>query len=418
MSLCRYLPTPSDRMGILWSLLCIEDAIVLEYGPAGTTHFSMVLYGRIGVDQHTRLFTTHMSEDDVVMGDVSRLEKAILEIDRCHNAKVIFVVASSISAVIGTDIKGVCSYMQDQVKTKLICFDQGGLKGDFSIGILETYKLLAKELVEKTEEKLPKTYNIIGLSMGQYRAKSDLWEIEQLMQEAFGYCAHAVLCAETESGTIGKTSVERIQNMSGAELNIVLRDEALSAAKILEKKYKTPYVFACPYGYEGTLKFLQEVSKIIGVSINPAMEKRLKEKAMQVKQFARFMTMQNKEMPTTSIISDYERVVGIKAILQELNFQIDTLISIHSVKHIEGKDENVKYITVEKEKIDLLKNMNKQIIFADDISLTIPNDSNLKVCTSAPFVTGTQRAQHMPIVGEKGCDYLLEKVDAYIQTLK
>ena len=30
MSLCRYFPTPSDRMGILWSLLCIEDSVVLE----------------------------------------------------------------------------------------------------------------------------------------------------------------------------------------------------------------------------------------------------------------------------------------------------------------------------------------------------------------------------------------------------
>ncbi len=418
MSLCRYLPTPSDRMGILWCLLCVEDAIVLEYGPAGTTHFSMVLYGRLGVEQGDRLYTTHMSEDDVVMGDVTRLEKAILEVDRCHETKVIFVVASSISAVIGTDIKGVCSYMQDQVKAKLICFDHGGLKGDFSMGILETYKLLAKELAEKTEEKLPKTYNIIGLSMGQYRAKSDLWEIEQLMQEAFGYSDHAVLCADTETRTVGKSSVDRIKNMSGAEINIVLREEGLSAAKILEKKFKTPYVLGCPYGYAGTLEWLKEISKVINVPINPVMEKRLTEKTMQAKQFARFMTMQKDKKPTASIISDYERVIGIKSIVKELNFHIDTLISIHSIKHIDNKDEEVQYLTVEKDKIDLLKKMKKQIIFADDISLTIPDDTNTKVPTSAPFIIGSQRAQHMPIVGEKGCDYLLEKVDAYLQVLK
>lgn len=41
MSLCRYLPVPSDRMGIIWSLLSVKDSIILEYGPAGTTHFSM-----------------------------------------------------------------------------------------------------------------------------------------------------------------------------------------------------------------------------------------------------------------------------------------------------------------------------------------------------------------------------------------
>ena len=34
MSLSRYLPTPSDRMGILWNLLTVKESIVLEYGPA------------------------------------------------------------------------------------------------------------------------------------------------------------------------------------------------------------------------------------------------------------------------------------------------------------------------------------------------------------------------------------------------
>ena len=43
MSLCRYLPVPSDRMGIIWSLLSVKDSIILEYGPAGTTHFSICL---------------------------------------------------------------------------------------------------------------------------------------------------------------------------------------------------------------------------------------------------------------------------------------------------------------------------------------------------------------------------------------
>ena len=142
MSLTRFLPTPSDRMGILWSLLPIDGCVVLEYGPAGTTHFSMSLFGELGESQQDRLFTTHMSEDDVVMGDVSRLEKAIVEIDSSFAPKVIFVVASSVAAVIGTDIKGVCSYMQEQVSAKLIAFEQGGFRGDYSVGLAEAYKLL------------------------------------------------------------------------------------------------------------------------------------------------------------------------------------------------------------------------------------------------------------------------------------
>ena len=106
MSLTRYFPSPSDRMAIIWSLLPIQDGIVLEYGPAGTTHFGGGLYGSLGFRMRGRLYTTHISEDDVVMGDVSRLEKAILEIDAMYAPKVIFVVASAVIAVIGTDVKG------------------------------------------------------------------------------------------------------------------------------------------------------------------------------------------------------------------------------------------------------------------------------------------------------------------------
>ena len=98
MSLTRFLPTPSDRMGILWSLLTIDNTVILEYGPAGTTHFSMGLFGELNINQENHLFTTHMSEDDVVMGDTKRLEEAIIEIDRNLNPKVIFIVASSVAA--------------------------------------------------------------------------------------------------------------------------------------------------------------------------------------------------------------------------------------------------------------------------------------------------------------------------------
>ena len=77
MSLCRFYPPASDRMAIIWSLMPIQNAIVLEYGPAGTTHFGGGLYSSLGIRLSQSLFTTHISEDDVIMGDVTRLEKII-----------------------------------------------------------------------------------------------------------------------------------------------------------------------------------------------------------------------------------------------------------------------------------------------------------------------------------------------------
>lgn len=409
MSLCRYLPTPSDRMSILWSLLSIEDAVVLEYGPTGTTYFSMILYGSLGIEQNGRMYSTHMSEDDVVMGDVSRLEAAIEEVDICSKAKVIFVVASSLSAVIGTDIKGVCLEVQDKVKAKLVAFDHGGLKGDYSVGIMETYKLLCKEISKKNVEKQEKTYNVIGLSMGQYHAKSDLWEVTQLMQEAFGYTLNTALCCET--------SVGEIENLGSAEINIVLRSEGIAGAKVLEKKNDIPYVLGSPYGYKGTLEWLEEVSKVINVEIAPKIKARLEKKAKKVVEKLTLSRYVRKEKPTATIIGDYDRVKGISDIMNEINFTIENAICDHSLAYTENKAPHIITINKEKDKMNLLKKCHKQLIFADEISNEIANETNTKILVAAPFFKGPI-ASHFPIMGEKGMDALLEHIFDYLYALQ
>ena len=58
MALIKNFPVPSDRMAIISTLLNIEDAVVLEYGPEGTTHFSMNFFNKLGQDYPNRLFTT------------------------------------------------------------------------------------------------------------------------------------------------------------------------------------------------------------------------------------------------------------------------------------------------------------------------------------------------------------------------
>ncbi len=406
MSLCRYLPTPSDRMAILWSLLTVKDAVVLEYGPAGTTHYSMILYGKLGVDQDGKLFTTHMNEDDVIMGNTSRLEKAILEVDSCSNAKVIFVVASSISSIIGADIKGVCNEMQEQVKAKLVCFEQGGLKGDYSVGLSESYKLLSKEFAKKNVEKKEKSFNVIGVSLGQYRAKSDLWEISELMREAFGYTLSTSLCSDVY--------LEQLENLGSATVNLALSHVSLAAAKVLEKKCATPYVLGTPYGYKGTLEWLEEVSKVIGEEINPELVSRLKEKNAELQMYGKRMGVMRKEALLATVVGDYSRLDGLSKNLQEFSIKINALICDHSQPSMSDKNPDIQYISKEKERIDSIKKCQGQILLADDVNLQIADESNVKILVSAPFYKGTI-AKHMPIVGEKGADYLAEIITEFLE---
>lgn len=410
MSLCRYLPTPSDRMGILWSLLGVESSVIVEYGPAGTTHYSMGLFGELGIDQQNRLFSTHMSEDDVVMGDVTRLEEAILEVDANYHPSVIFVIASSVSAVIGTDLRGVCATMQEKVSARLIAFEQGGFRGDYSIGLKEVYKLLAECIAAPAPEKLLGRYNILGASAGTFRASADIHEIKRLMKEAFGMECHACLCLDTDA--------ELIRTMGGAEINLVLRDEALPAARILQEKCGIGFVKGIPYGYQGTAKWLEQVGQALQRPVNPTLAGQLRKLAADAAQYRMYGMMLKKNKPAVTIMGDYNIVEGLAGFMAEIGFPIAHKVCAHSLRAIESPQEDVQYMPVEKERIELLKGLHHQLLLADDVSAKLVAEDNTYMRVSMPLVDGAQIAVHMPICGPRGADMILETVELYLQTLR
>lgn len=253
MSLIREV-LPSDRMAVLWTMLTLKDAIVLEYGPMGTTCFARRFMGGMGLEAE-RLFSTHLSEDDVVMGDVTRLEKALIEIDRDYRPTVIFVVPSAILAVTGTDTAGVCHYMQKQVNAKLISYE-GGFKGDYLAGLSEVYMLLTKEFTETETNPVLDTYNLLGASVYDCQIQPDFQKLEHLMDKAFGVKCHTILglC----------DSVDDLKCLGQAAINIVIREEALPAAKWLKENCNTEYVYPTHGGDLGSLDWLDAVGKALG----------------------------------------------------------------------------------------------------------------------------------------------------------
>ena len=56
---------------------------------------------------------------------------------------------------------------------------------------------------------------------------------------------------------------------------------------------------------------------------------------------------------------------------------------------------DIQYISVEKEKIDILKKMQKTLVLADDVSHRLCDSSNAVLRVSAPFIDGAQIATHL-----------------------
>ncbi|MFI3167127.1 MAG: nitrogenase component 1 [Bacillota bacterium] len=349
MALTRFLPTPSDRMGILWTLLQIEDAIILEYGTEGTTAYAMKTFMMMGMDVHNKLFATGLDENNVVMGDTTSLEKKIVELDKKFSPKAIFVMASSVSSMTGADVKGVCKYMQDNVNAKIVVFTQGGFNGDFSSGIEACYTDLVSNFAIN-QYQTENSYNILGVSAIEHSAKADVLAIEKLIASNFGLYKNAVLSFEI--------SIAKIETMSKSKVNIVLSYEGLKAAEILKERFGTPYVYALPIGETAINQWLSDVAKAIDGSFETAKQEQ-KEKL-------------NRDI---LILASYDKALALKQYVEEMGCTALDVICTHKIK----KQDGIRYIKSEKEKINLFKSAKDAIVFADNTFLKFVDGSNVKI---------------------------------------
>ena len=396
MQVCKYFPVANDRMGTIWTLASIEGACVIEFGPAGTTHYGIEAIGSLNGQERANIYSTHMDQNDVTFGKYDRVENAILEVDENIKPKYIFVMASSISSIIGADIKSVCRVLKDRVNAKLIPITTGGLKEDYNVGVENTLKLLVKELTKENKQDINK-YNIIGSNIDKYNFLSDTYEVKRMMKSLFN----------KESNTIftSNTSVEDIENASKASLNIVIRKEGLKAAKYMEEKYNIPYVYKSIYGLQNTIDFINAINEIDGYEVN----KNILDKEISTVKANMFDVKRKfffyKESKKCAVFGDYDTVLGISDMLCELGLELDRQEVLHKVD-----DDKLLSSCSELERIKYLRNTKLLGLFGDGPSLDMESNTNIKLQVSNPNLHKINIYPYTPYVGFRGCMYFIEKI--------
>ncbi|MCC5910834.1 MAG: nitrogenase component 1 [Clostridiaceae bacterium] len=390
MQLYKYLPLPSDRLGTLWALLSIKDACIIEYGPAGTTHYAIEGFGQLNSELRAKLFTTHMDETNIVMGDTEDLEETIKEVDEVYNPSVIFVLASTISSIIGVDIENICESVQPN----------GGLRGDYTLGIKEVLTSLAKYVVKKPETKLPKTYNVIGSNIDSFNFASDLKEIEKIIMECFGYRLNAVFTA--------KSSIKEIEEAAKAEFNLVLRGEGTECAEILKEKFQMEYYLGAPYGFKGTITWIKGMEKTFNLNSHEIFLIRQREESGKLLMRIKRATFTFKKLK--GILSgNYDFVFDIiPFITEELSIDISKMIVNHGTKKASFRNiseelaEKIVYNPSEEEKETLLKELDPQITLGDGILIEMANKVPMKIQISNPNLHQIQIFENTPFMGFNG----------------
>lgn len=403
MALIRNFPVPSDRMAIISTLLNIEDALVLEYGPEGTTHFSMNFFNKLGQDYPNRLFTTGVDDSDIIMGSTEHLERGILELDALYSPEAIFVLTSSVTSIIGTDIVGICDSLQSKVQSRLIPVNTSGLGADYSAGLRKIYLQLAELFVQHGIAKQSKRYNILGASLLHYRAESDICEIARLLREGFGY--ELLHCLAMNMTT------EALAELGSAELNIVLTNEAVPCAEYLQSVTGTPFVYLPLYGYSQTTDFLKSVAAVINKPVKEAVLQRLEEKNRRLKMLLNSPLM-NRTPGTVFLKGDYDAVKGLGTFFKELRFNVAHSVCAHKITGTAA--EGIEYFKEEKEYLQLLKDIHHCLVLSDEDTMAKADATNLKICVSHPCFSHRTIASHLPFMGEWGADMLFEYIQQYV----
>ena len=403
MTLIRNFPVPSDRMAIISTLLNIEDAVVLEYGPEGTTHFSMNFFNKLGQDYPNRLFTTGVDDSDIIMGSTEHLERGILELDALYSPKAIFVLTSSVTSIIGTDIAGICDSLQSKVQSRLVPVNTSGLGADYSAGLRKIYLQLAEKFVQPDAAKQRERYNILGASPLHYRAESDICEIARLLREGFGHELLHCLAMNT--------TTEALAELGSAELNIVLTNEAVPCAEYLQRVTGTPFVYMPPYGYSQTTDFLKSVAAVINKPVKEAVLQRLEEKNRRLKMLLNSPLM-SRTPGTVFLKGDYDIVKGLGEFFKELRFNVAHSVCTHKITGTAA--EGIEYFKEEKEYLQLLKDIHHCLVLADEDTMAKADATNLKICVSHPCFSHRTIASHLPFMGEWGADMLFEYIQQYV----
>ena len=314
MEVCKFYPVANERMGALWTLASIKDACIIEFGPAGTTHYALEGIGSLNANEVARIYSTHLDQDDVTFGKYDRLEKAILELDENLAPRYLFVMASSISAIIGADIESVCTELASQVRAKLIPITTSGLKHHYPVGVAEVLELLVEQVVKPGTTNLNQ-YNILGMTIDRYNFLADVKELQRMMKGLFGKDVNTVFTCET--------TIAAIEGATAASLNIVVRQEALEAAKYLEKVHGIPFVYANLYGVKNIQAFVETVSQIAGYELN---EEFLKQELATIagpQMSVRRTFFLSKTNLACAIFGDYDTVCGLRDCLLELGLEVD-----------------------------------------------------------------------------------------------
>jgi nitrogenase molybdenum-iron protein alpha/beta subunit len=245
--------------GALSVTTAISDGITIIHGPDGCTHHNVSLLHALWYEQDMnafpRIFSSSLSETEIVFGGEGRLEQALQAARECRPG-VICVLTSCVAAAIGDDVGAVCNRPDD---VPIVVVPTGGfLGGGFSRGVTEALVSLSGF---GEEASMNGGVNLIGEKNLEFEVEANFNEMARLL---------GLLRVPINLRFVRNVPAGAIAQLGSGSLNILREPALVEVGQSLQNRFGTPFLSSFPAGFKGTLDFLDQAAEHLGIDSSRA----------------------------------------------------------------------------------------------------------------------------------------------------
>ena len=201
------------------------------------------------------VYISALSEMEAVLGDDEKFLDDIVRTARDMHPAFIAIGGTPIPMIMGTDFKGLAKVLEKRTKVPSFGFATNGMH-TYEKGAGMAFEAIADRFctVENAGEKVANGVNILGATPLDFSINGNVEKIQEILEE----CGFQVV----STFAMGN-SLEQIKKAGSAQVNLVISQTGLLAARLLKKRFGTPYVVGIPVGKRETQRLMEELKEAV-----------------------------------------------------------------------------------------------------------------------------------------------------------
>lgn len=198
-------------------------------------------------DHDSLVFISGLSEMEAVLGDDEKFIGDIVEAAEQLRPRFIAVAGTPIPMLTGCDLPAIAAQAEARTGIPAFGFQTNGMHS-YVAGAGAALAAYAERMTSPTRSKQPRTVNILGATPLDFSVNGSVESIREVLTRG-GW--NVLGCWAMGS------SPEELEGAGAAQVNLVISAVGLEAAKVLQRKFGTPYVLGVPYGRAFSEKLLE-----------------------------------------------------------------------------------------------------------------------------------------------------------------